>query len=170
MSLIDLLERPADVSGRISALLVVPLVLVLLYEVIARYVLRAPTAWAYDLTYMLMGSVFLMAMSFALKIKQHVNVDLILPRLPVRLQALINVLCYGALLPVLVWMSWYVGLAAVEAFHRGEVAGVSAWNPVIWPFKAVWCLGFALLALQVLAEWLKALVSLRTGLAYGGAS
>lgn len=166
MYLIEWLERPADLSGRVAAALVVPLVLVLLYEVIARYALGAPTVWAFDLTYMLMGSIFMMAMSYALKNKYHVNVDLILPNLPIRVQATINLVCYGTLLPALIWMTQYVGIAAFEAYHSGEVAGVSAWNPLIWPFKTVWLIGFVLLCLQVAVEILKALISLRTGRTY----
>ena len=166
MNLIDWLERPAELSGRIAAAFVVPLVLVLLYEVIARYAMGAPTVWAFDLTYMLMGTIFVLAMSYALKNKYHVNVDLILPNLPVRIQALINITCYGAILPALVWMTQYVSIAVFEAYHNGEVAGVSAWNPVVWPFRTAWAIGFGLLSLQVAVELLKALISLYTGRLY----
>lgn len=167
MPFINLIERPAEYAGHVASILVVPLVLVLLTEVVARYVLNAPTAWAFDLTYMLMGSIFMMAMSYALKRGHHVNVDLIQPHLPTRVRATIKLLCYGALLPVLVWMSWYLGIAAHEAYARGEVAGLSAWNPLIWPFRAVWLLGFALLALQVFAEAAKSLLALVSGHDHG---
>jgi TRAP-type mannitol/chloroaromatic compound transport system permease small subunit len=36
-----------------------------------------------------------------------------------------------------------------------EVSGESAWNPVIWPFRVVWAVGYATLCLQAIAETLR---------------
>ena len=65
--------------------------------------------------------------------------------------------------PLLDTLHDLLGIAAHEAYARGEVAGLSAWNPLIWPFRAVWLLGFALLALQVFAEAAKSLLALVSG-------
>ena len=160
MYLIRALEKPAMVSGLTSALLVIPLVAVLLYEVVARYALGAPTKWAFDITYMLMGSIFMLGMSYALLIRQHVNVDLIYGRLPLRGRAIVDFLCYGALFPILIWMTYYVCQDAWESYRSGEVSGVSAWNPVVWPFRTMWAIGFGLLSLQIFVEALKAIATL----------
>ena len=47
-------------SGRIFSLLIFPLVLGITYEVIVRYAFNAPTIWAYDVSYMLYGSHFML--------------------------------------------------------------------------------------------------------------
>ena len=36
-----------------------------------------------------------------------------------------------------------------------EVSGESAWNPIIWPFRVVWLIGFISLSLQAISEVLK---------------
>ncbi len=50
-----------------------------------------------------------------------------------------------------------LGHYAFESWLSGEVSGKSAWNPQVWPFRAAIALGMALFALQVLAEFLRAL-------------
>ena len=52
------LDHVARFSGRVVAWLIVPMVLSLCYEVVARYVFNAPTQWAYDMTFMLYGTFF----------------------------------------------------------------------------------------------------------------
>ncbi|PZP54536.1 MAG: TRAP transporter permease DctQ, partial [Azospira oryzae] len=47
-------------SGKIVGWLIVPMVLSLVYEVGARYLFNAPTVWAYDMTFMLYGSFFML--------------------------------------------------------------------------------------------------------------
>ena len=43
----------------------------------------------------------------------------------------------------------------MEAYLSGEQSGQSAWNPVIWPFRAAFFIGYALLLLQGISELLK---------------
>ena len=47
------------------------------------------------------------------------------------------------------WEYW------VEALIAGDRSGQSAWNPIIWPFRLMFFLGFALLWAQGLAELIK---------------
>ena len=67
------------------------------------------------------------------------------------------------LLPGLLWLDFGLYEYAQEAFVAGEVTGESAWNPVVWPFRSTWVLGFFALTLQVFAEVLKAVRGLRGG-------
>ncbi|MCD6072980.1 MAG: tripartite ATP-independent periplasmic transporter, DctQ component family protein, partial [Microvirga sp.] len=81
-------------GGRAAALLVVPLVFAMVYEVVSRYAFGAPTVWAFEISYMMMGAIFLMAIAYALLVGQHVNVDFIHDALPKRVVALIDLLAY----------------------------------------------------------------------------
>jgi TRAP-type mannitol/chloroaromatic compound transport system permease small subunit len=40
----------------------------------------------------------------------------------------------------------------IAAYRSGEGAGVSAWNPKIWPYRVVYMVGFALFTLQAFAK------------------
>jgi TRAP-type mannitol/chloroaromatic compound transport system permease small subunit len=69
------LDRLAASSGRVIAWLIVPMVLSLCFEVVSRYVFNAPTQWAYDMTFMLYGSFFMLGAAYTLQRKGHVRTD-----------------------------------------------------------------------------------------------
>ena len=60
LAMIRIIDGFTDRTGTIISWLAVPLVLAVAYEVGARYLFNAPTVWAYDATYMLYGSLFMM--------------------------------------------------------------------------------------------------------------
>jgi TRAP-type mannitol/chloroaromatic compound transport system permease small subunit len=155
MLLIKSIERISELAGVVSACLVSPLVGVLVYEVFSRYALGAPTSWAFEVSYMLMGSIFILALSYALKERQHVCVDILSTALSPRSRAAIGLVGYLVFFPAVCWLTYALAQHAVRAHASGEVSGVSAWNPLVWPFICVWFVGFLLLALQSLAEILK---------------
>ncbi|MDH2298353.1 TRAP transporter small permease subunit [Cobetia sp. 29-18-1] len=155
MKIVAVIERQTRWAGYLGAVLILPLVLALVYEVFSRYVLVKPTLWAFEVSYMVMGAIFMLGMANALRVGQHVSVDVLSQNFAPRLRAGVHLACYAVLLPVLMWLVWELSLYALEAFSSNERSGRSAWNPVIWPVFGVWWLGFVYLTLQVIAEMLK---------------
>ncbi len=150
------IETLTEGVGFLAALVVIPLVLATCYEVFARYAFGAPTIWAFELGYTLMGVHFLLGGALTLKRQGHVRIDLIYGQLSQRKKAWIDLVLYLlVILPALALVSWRLSDYALEAYHSGETSGQSAWNPPIWPFRTVIAVSFILLALQVLAECIK---------------
>ena len=150
---IALIDRLTDGVTRVAAWLVVPLFVIMGYEVFARFVLNLPTFWSWEVAYMITGSHFVLGIAYVTKTRQHVRVDFIYARLSQRAQAAIDFIVYaGFVLPVSIWMTWRLGVVAIDAYRVGEVSGESAWNPVVWPIRSITAIGFGLFALQVLAE------------------
>ncbi len=155
-------ESLTEGIGFLAALVVIPLVLATCYEVFARYVFGAPTIWAFELGYTLMGVHFLLGGALTLKRQGHVRIDLIYGQLSERHKALVDLTLYLFLvLPALVLVCWWLMDYALAAYASGETSGQSAWNPPIWPFRAIIAASFVLLALQVAAECLKCLAVLQ---------
>jgi len=148
--------------GGAASLIVIPLVLATCYEVFARYVFGTPTIWAFELGYILMGLHFLLGGALTLLKQQHVRIDLIYARLSPQRQAMIDLTLYALLvIPALVMICVKFGDHMWGAFESGETTGQSAWNPPIWPFRAVILASFVLLTLQVISESLKCILTLR---------
>jgi len=159
--LIRAFERVTSVVGNVGAWILVPLILSMVYEVAARHIFGAPTFWAYELGYMLAGSSFMFGIAYCLKQGAHIRVDFIYGQLSPKGQAIVDLVGYVVLLlPGLLWLDYGLYAYAREAFEYGEVTGESAWNPVIWPFRTVWTLGFFVFTLQVLAEVMKSILVL----------
>lgn len=158
MPLIRFIGRLSLWSGRLGALIVLPLVFAMVFEVLSRYVFSSPTLWAFELSYMMMGAIFLLGLSYALLVGQHVNVDFIHQRLPPRVIAAIDAVGYTILTCMLTWMLVTLAHNAVDVYRSGEASGLSAWNPKIWPYRVIYVLGFALFALQSFAKLLENLL------------
>jgi TRAP-type mannitol/chloroaromatic compound transport system permease small subunit len=156
------IDRISSMSGLVAAWLIVPLIGAMCYEVIARYVFGAPTIWAYELTYLLTGAGWLLGMAYTLSKGAHIRIDIVYLNLSPRAQAWIDVVCYLVLLlPFLIWLTSALDDRAIAAWRSGERTGGSAWNPPLWPFRAVFFISFALLCLQVIAEVFRKLPLLR---------
>src|SRR5690606_35418427 len=64
------------------------------YEVVIRYAFTAPTPWAFDLSYMLYGTLFMMAGAYTLSRDAHVRGDFIYRLWPARVQATVELVLY----------------------------------------------------------------------------
>lgn len=146
------IERISLWAGRISAVLVTPLVFAMVYEVVSRYFFDAPTQWAFEVSYMMMGTIFLLGLSYALMVEQHVNVDFLHARLPTHIIALIDAIGYAVLTVMLAWLTYTLINNAINVYHTGEGSGLSSWNPKIWPYRVIYAIGFGLFTLQCFAK------------------
>lgn len=155
MKIVQVIEALTRFAGMLAALLILPLVGALVVEVVSRYVYDSPTLWAFETSYMVMGAIFMLGMANALRLGQHVTVDVLVLKMSPRVNAIIHSICYLMFLPLVCWLTWELAKYFHEAFESGERSGRSAWNPVMWPVYGVWVIGFLLLALQLVAELLK---------------
>ncbi len=172
--LLSAVDRLSGSLGVLAAWIVLPLIFASVYEVASRYLFNAPTVWAYEIGYMATGANFLLGAAFALREGSHIRIDVLYARFGPRTKALVDVLGYLLLfLPVGIWLSFRLGEYALDAFNSGESSGESAWNPVIWPFRTVFFVGFAVLSLQGAVECIRALRTLfgadtgREGVSHG---
>jgi TRAP-type mannitol/chloroaromatic compound transport system permease small subunit len=158
------IDAVSGLSGRIAAWIIAPLIFAMVYEVAARYLFNAPTIWAFEVGYMAMGANFLLGAAYALRERAHIRIDVAYSHFPPRIKAAIDVIGYGLVfLPFSIWLSWRLALYAHGSFESGEHTGASAWSPLIWPLRAVFALGFILLSLQAVAELVRSLRMLATG-------
>lgn len=158
MALVRMIDRLNGLSGLVVAWVVFPLILASCFEVFSRYVLNAPTIWAFELGYMAMGTHALIGAAYTLREGGHIRIDILYSHFSDKTKALVDVAGYFILfLPVVCWVSLGLWDYWVEAYVNDEHSGQSAWNPVIWPFRLVFFLGFFFLALQGLAEFARCL-------------
>ena len=155
-SLIRLIERLTGSVGILASFALIPLVLATCYEVFARYVFGMPTIWAYEIGYFLTGTHFLLAMAYTLKSDEHIRIDIFSGHVSQRTRATIDLLGYCVTLPLMIWLSYALWLHLAQGYLRNERSGQSAMNLPVWPFRLVFLVAFALLALQILAEVVKA--------------
>lgn len=158
---IDLLSKSV---GHAFAWCIVILTLGVSFEVFVRYVLRDPTSWAFDFSFILYGALFLMAGPYTLSRNGHVRGDIFFRMWPTRVQAGLEMVLYflfffpGVL--ALVYSGW---IYSHESFMIKEVSVNSPVGVPIWPLKMLIPVAGVLLTLQGLAEVLRCVLCLRNG-------
>jgi TRAP-type mannitol/chloroaromatic compound transport system permease small subunit len=161
--IIRLIDRISDWSGRIVGWLILPLIAAMTYEVVIRHVYE-PTQWAYDISYMLYGALFMLGAGYTLFRGAHIRTDFLYQKWPVRAQAAVDAFCYLFLFfPGIAIFLWLSAEFAWTSVLREERTVGSSWMPVIYPLKAVMPAAAALLLLQGVAELLKCIYALRHG-------
>ncbi len=80
--------------GKTGAWAIVILTFAMCYEVFSRYLLQAPTEWAFDMSYILYGVLFMLAGPYALSRNGHVRGDFLYRQWPVRRQAALDLVLY----------------------------------------------------------------------------
>jgi TRAP-type mannitol/chloroaromatic compound transport system permease small subunit len=144
--------------GRVFSWLALVLMLAIVYHVVMRYGFNAPTVWAYDVTYMLYGTMFMLGAAYCLLKGGHVRTDFIYNRFPPRWQGIIDAVLYIILFFPAMYLFFIAGYDyAARSWAQLERGFYSPWAPPIYPFKTVIPVAITLLVLQGISELLKSL-------------
>lgn len=164
----DTLSRTIDginnVVGKTFAWLFLPLTYTLVYEVVATKVFAKPTDWAFDASYMLYGTIFMMGAAYTLSINGHVRGDIFYRLWPARVQATVDLVLY-----VLVFFPTMTALLiagwsyAYFSFSLNEKSLQSPFGPIIWPLKMVIPFSAFFLLLQGVSQVIKCVRCLQRG-------
>ncbi len=161
---IRMIDRVVLWSGYACALLVAPLVVANTVEVFMRYALNSPTDWATQATVMSYGALFMLGAAYALQKGAHVRTDMLWEKFSDRTKGIIDAVAYLLLfLPTMAVLCWISFNEFNYAWSIDERSTLTAWQPPIWPFRAVIPLSAALLFLQGISELMKSLWAARTG-------
>ncbi len=134
------------------------------YEVFMRYLLSAPTNWAFDLSYFMYGALFMMAGAYTLSRNGHVRGDVIYRMLPMRVQAGIDLVLYFLfVLPGFGALVYYGYFYAEISWSIGEVSIYSPTGAPVYPHKTLIPLAAALILIQCVAEIVRCVICLRQG-------
>lgn len=151
-------------TGTLFCWLIVPLVGAMVYEVFARYFFHRPTIWAYDVSYMLYGTHFMLGAGYTLYRGGHIRTDIFYQNWSVRTKGWVDAALYLLFffpgVALFFWMGLQEGLHALDIW---EVSDASPWRPLLWPFKMVIPIALALLFVQGVSEFLKSAYAALTG-------
>lgn len=155
----EFVDTLSEWTGKFFAWLIIVLAGGLVYEVVARYIFSAPTFWAYDMSYMLCGTLFMMGVSYTLHHHAHVRIDVFYAMLSPRGKSIVEICLYLLVFFPLIVVFLVKGLEYTWfAWEIKEAAYRSAWRPPIYPFKAVLPIAAFLLLLQGVADFVRHLV------------
>ena len=156
---VDLLN---EWTAKIAAWLIMPLCLLVTFDVILRYVFNRPTVWAWDINVQFLGALAALSGGYTLLEKGHIGVDVFVVDLTPKKQVMVELitsLFFFVGVGVLLWQS---GVAAWFSVRTKEV-DYTFFAPPLYPLKVIIALGFFLLFLQGMAKFIRNLAFLVSG-------
>lgn len=158
------IDRLSMWVGHSFSWLIIPLILVITYDILATKFFSAPTRWVFDVSIILYGTLFMMGGAYTLSRNAHVRGDIFYRTWPVRTQAAVDLILYflfffpGVIALVSAGAQW-----AALSWDIRELSSQSPIQTPIYPFKTVVPVAAAFLLLQGIAETIRCGIALRTG-------
>jgi TRAP-type mannitol/chloroaromatic compound transport system permease small subunit len=161
---IALADKISAWFGKTFAWVITVMIFGVSYEVFVRYALRDPTAWAFDVSYIMYGTLFMMAGAYTLSRDGHVRADFIYRLWPPRTQAKVELVLY--------FLFFFPGILALIIAGWKYVARswrfyeVSIYSPAgipIFGFKTVIIAAGILMLMQGIAQVFRCIICIRTG-------
>ena len=124
--------------GKAAAWLIILLMSAVCIEVFKRYIMNMPTAWIFDLTNMLYGSLFMLCGAYTLAQNAHVRGDFLYSSMKPRTQATLDLILYIMFFVPGIAALIYAGADyAADSWRINEHSNVTADGPPVYHFKTV---------------------------------
>jgi len=143
-------------TGNVVCWLTIPLMLAMVYEVLARKLFTSPTMWAYDMSRFLYGALFMLGAGYALSKGVHIRADFLYRNFKVKTQGIVDTSLYIIFyFPGLLFFLYMTTVFVGESIMRGERGMDTAWMPYMWPIKSSLWFGILFLLIQGISELFK---------------
>ena len=153
---IKAIDAFSAICGQVISWITPIIFLVMVWEIFLRYTFTAPTLWAYDVSRMLYGALFMVGAGYALLRGVHIRADFLYRNWSIRMQGSVDLALYLILyFPGLLLFLWTATEFFFEAVGRGERLDDTAWRPYVAPVRFALWLGVLLLLIQGVSEVLK---------------
>ena len=134
--------------------LIYPLVIVIMFEVVRRYIFNSPTNWVYDMTWILYGIFVFLGGAHGLHTGVHVKADIIYNMMPKKGQAIFDLISYVIFFfPVMGILVYSTFTYFLKSFAVKDVSIYTTWAPLLWPFNLILCISMVMLLFQGFVEF-----------------
>ena len=150
---IKFFDRINELVGKMVSYLVVPLTMIVVFEVIMRYAFDAPTLWAWDVNMYLGGLMTVLGAGYAHLYKSHVSVEFLLEKWSPPKRVLLELILSPLIILPLAILAWYGVEAAWQSVKINEHYS-SLWEPPIYPLRMAIPIGAVLFLLQAISRFI----------------
>ncbi|MBA4783390.1 MAG: TRAP transporter small permease subunit [Rhizobiales bacterium] len=168
INFINFVDRITEWFGKAFAWCILVMTFGTGYEVFVRYFLRDPTSWSFDLSYMMYGTMFMMAGAYALSRDAHVRGDFLYrlwqPKTQAKVEFILYFIFFFPGVIALIYAGFKYAQRSMPAADpaRWEVSVFSPAGMPVFQFKMVIVAAGLLLFIQGLAQLCRCIVAMRT--------
>lgn len=159
---VEFIGRLAEWSGGAIAPLSLLYMVIILYEIVLRYVFNKPTIWAHETATMIFGAQFMLAGAYCFWKGAMVNVGILHDRFSLRVRAVVDLVIFLLPLAICLIMIWLGGEFFIDSVKQNEVSQ-TVFRPPLYPLRSIIPASALLLLLQVTAKFIRDLHIAVTG-------
>jgi TRAP-type mannitol/chloroaromatic compound transport system permease small subunit len=150
-------DQIGEWTGRIFMWLIVPLTVLVVFEVISRRFFEAPHIWTTEVTDFIYGPHFMLVAAYTLLYKAHVRIDVIYERFSPRTRGILDIITYMIFFFPFCIVVLYQGIIfASTSWSIGETSESAALR-ILPLVKTVIPVSIGLLLIQGLATYIRAI-------------
>jgi TRAP-type mannitol/chloroaromatic compound transport system permease small subunit len=162
-TILKIIDGLSEKVGSAVSWILFGLVALSCFEVFTRRILGKPTIWTHEILSYFFCATILLLMGYTQLHKGHANIDVFLVNMSKRKQVILEAFCFVIFaLPFVLIMLWNGVIFAATSWEMQERTP-SAFNAIVYPAKTLIPVGFALLLLQLAADFIKKIVYLVKG-------
>jgi TRAP-type mannitol/chloroaromatic compound transport system permease small subunit len=153
-------DATSRVVGRAAMFLVFGMIGILLYEAVSRTIFNVPHIWSVELAQFVMAAYYLLGGGYTLIAGGHVRMDLFYQKWSIKKKAAVDIVTFIVLFIYLIILL-IGGIQSIQYAVRYKQVTYSAWAPQVTPIKLIMVFGIFLMFLQVIAELIKDIATVR---------
>ncbi|MBU2054406.1 MAG: TRAP transporter small permease subunit [Proteobacteria bacterium] len=162
-TIVNFIDGLSERVGSVVSWILLCLVALSCFEVFTRRVLGSPTIWTHEILSYIFCATIMLLMGYTQLYKGHANIDVFLGSMSKRKQVILEVVTFVIFaFPFVLVMLWDGIIFAATSWMMQERTP-SAFNAIVYPAKTLIPVGFALLFLQLVADFIKKIVYLVKG-------
>jgi len=153
------IDRMNTWVGKAASFLILVLIAVLIYEVLSRYLLNAPTKWSNEISQYLLTGVVMLGGGYCLAGREHVRVDVLYRNFSPRTRCVIEILTFLIVVTFVSAIVWKGGELCYDAWVQDKRSMTILELP-LFPSMVLVPIGAFLIGLQSLGHALQSFLEL----------
>ena len=151
MPLLSKIDNLSKKTGIFISYFIIAITVLVVFEVIARYIFNSPTSWSSILVQFIFGGYFVIGGAYCLLLEGHVKVDFVYSKFSGRGKAIMDIISSILFFVFTFTILYFSIIESWESTVSNETTGM-AWDVLIWPYKWILPVATLLLILQGLAK------------------
>lgn len=161
--LLDFIDNISEWTGRICSFVIIVMTIVVVTEVIRRYIFNSPTIWSFEVTIMLYSFHFMVVAAYTLLHEGHVAIDILYEKLRPRGRTILDVVGYVIFFFPFLLVVLFSGIRFAATSWAMHETSWSVFGPPVYPIKTVIPVTAFLLILQGFSIFVRKLYAARKG-------
>jgi TRAP-type mannitol/chloroaromatic compound transport system permease small subunit len=162
-TILKIIDGISEKVGNAVSWILLGLIVLSCYEVFTRRILGSPTIWTDSILSYIFCATILLLMGYTQFHKGHANIDVFTEKLSKRKQVILEVITFVIFAFPFVLVMLGDGIIFAGTSWMMQERTPSAFNVIVYPAKTLIPVGFALLFLQIVADFIKRIIYLVKG-------